>query len=378
MSSDLPAGWRGTTWGELATLEYGKALKHPKVDDGPVEVFGTNGPTGRTTVALSNNPTVIVGRKGAYRGIHWAGGPFWVIDTAFYLRPDTSLVEPRWAYYELLNHDINSMDSGSAIPSTSREDFYALRVKLPPLEEQREIAAVLGVLDQKIEAVRRVEEAATSLLTLAFTEFCIRRADPDWETKSLAEIADFINGRNFTRGASGSGRPVLRIKDLNSGLGGSTVWNDVAAPPEHVAAHFDLLFAWSGTLGVYRWDGPEALVNQHIFKVLPHTHPAWWVECWLERHLARFRGIAEDKAVTMGHIRRSDLDEAKVIVPPDDVIARLDNALGPLDNLRATASREARTLSSVREALRPRLMSGRLRVGARRREALPSATGSVA
>ncbi len=54
-----------------------------------------------------------------------------MIDTAFYLKPKAAL-DLKWAYYELLRFDINSMDSGSAIPSTSRDDFYGIPVIVPP------------------------------------------------------------------------------------------------------------------------------------------------------------------------------------------------------------------------------------------------------
>ncbi len=49
------------------------------------------------------------------------------------------------------------MDSGSAIPSTSREDFYNLKISLPTLPTQRRIAEILGSLDDKIELNRRMQ-----------------------------------------------------------------------------------------------------------------------------------------------------------------------------------------------------------------------------
>ena len=111
-------------------------------------VYGTNGPIGTHSQPLCQQEGVIVGRKGAYRGVHYCPRPFWVIDTAFYLRPKTEM-DMRWAYYQLLALDINSMDSGSAIPSTSRDEFYHLPVRVPPLAEQHAIAHVLGTLDKK-------------------------------------------------------------------------------------------------------------------------------------------------------------------------------------------------------------------------------------
>src|SRR2546426_11930456 len=110
--------WRDLHWGDLATLEYGKGLRGYERGSGQYRVFGTNGPIGWHTEPLCDHPTVVVGRKGAYRGIHYSDGPCFVIDTAFYLE-SRDRFDMRWAYYELLTHNINSMDSGSAIPSTS-------------------------------------------------------------------------------------------------------------------------------------------------------------------------------------------------------------------------------------------------------------------
>jgi type I restriction enzyme S subunit len=126
----VPTGWRAGRWGEIATLEYGKSLRDYAHADGDVRVFGTNGPIGWHTEALCNGPGIVIGRKGAYRGIHYSPKPFYVIDTAFYLKAKET-IDFKWAYYELLKSDINAMDSGSAIPSTSRADFYSIPVCVP-------------------------------------------------------------------------------------------------------------------------------------------------------------------------------------------------------------------------------------------------------
>ncbi len=81
--------WRECLWGDLATLEYGKGLRGYENSVGSYLVYGTNGPIGRHSAALCNHPGVIIGRKGAYRGIHYSSMPFFVIDTAFYLEPKT-------------------------------------------------------------------------------------------------------------------------------------------------------------------------------------------------------------------------------------------------------------------------------------------------
>ena len=76
----------------------------------------------------------------------------------------------------------------SAIPSTSREDFYGLPVDVPPLPEQRDIAHVLGTLDDKIELNRRMnetmEEMAWALFKSWFVDFDPVRAKMDGHWRS--------------------------------------------------------------------------------------------------------------------------------------------------------------------------------------------------
>lgn len=125
----------------------------------------------------------------------------------------------------------------------------------------------------------------------------------------------------------------------------------------------DLLFSWSGTLLVRRWTGAPAVLNQHIFRVVPKAgFPTWLVEAWIEQHLTGFRRTAADKATTMGHIQRHHLSEALVGVPARSDLEILDARWSPLDRLRMELLEETRTLVSIRDALLPKLVSGQLRV----------------
>jgi len=141
----IPEGWSLTNWGDLVTLEYGKSLSDYSSNAGAFPVYGTNGRIGSHDAPLCHHGGIIIGRKGAYRGVHYSTKPFFVIDTAFYVEPRQPL-DLRWAYYELMRQDINRMDSGSAIPSTSRGDFYGMEVVAPPLAVQEAFAMSLKPL----------------------------------------------------------------------------------------------------------------------------------------------------------------------------------------------------------------------------------------
>ena len=150
----IPRGWCAATWGDQVSLEYGKSLRGYEGSNGPYPVYGTNGRIGSHSEPLCPHPGIVIGRKGAYRGIHFSPQPFFVIDTAFFVKPLCE-VDLRWAYYEMLRIDINGMDSGSAIPSTSRDSFHGLSVVVPPHRLQRQFALILTPAWERQQANQR-------------------------------------------------------------------------------------------------------------------------------------------------------------------------------------------------------------------------------
>jgi type I restriction enzyme S subunit len=162
MDSPVRHRWPTRKWGELISLEYGKSLSGYAGTTRTYPVYGTNGRIGTHSKCLCDHAGVIVGRKGAYRGVHYSDSPFFVIDTAFYVEPREAM-ELRWVYYELLQLNINRMDSGSAIPSTSRSDLYAMSVVFPPLDLQRRFATSLNPCWRRQKNNERESDALTAL-----------------------------------------------------------------------------------------------------------------------------------------------------------------------------------------------------------------------
>ena len=182
-------------WGELITLEYGKPVKDKEATDGKVPVYGTNGQIGTSHLpAQCKHPSFILGRKGAYRGVHYSDCPFSVIDTAFYAEPLTDRIDLKWAYYKFLTYDINGMDSGSAIPSTDRYQIYSIEVEVPALEKQRKIVAVLDCIDRKININQKVNDNLEQQAATYFQELFINNANPMWQISTISDLGTVVGG----------------------------------------------------------------------------------------------------------------------------------------------------------------------------------------
>ncbi len=164
--------WRESTWGEEISLEYGKALKGYDTSTGPFRVFGSNGPIGWSDEALAPGPGVILGRKGAYRGVAYTPNPFFVIDTAYYV-VSKSQHDMRWLFYAIKYYKLGEIDDGSPIPSTTRAAVYLRELTVPPPPEQRAIAHILGTLDDKIELNRRTNETLEAMARALFKSWFV-------------------------------------------------------------------------------------------------------------------------------------------------------------------------------------------------------------
>ncbi len=123
----IPKGWEVKKLGEVAELNYGKALKKEDRRDGAYPVFGSSGIVGTHEASLVKGPGIIVGRKGNVGSVFWCYKDFFVIDTAYFV---TSSLPLRFLFYVL--PALNFINSDAAVPGLSRNQAYALEVLVPP------------------------------------------------------------------------------------------------------------------------------------------------------------------------------------------------------------------------------------------------------
>jgi type I restriction enzyme S subunit len=164
--------YRTSTWGDEISLEYGKSLKGYQNSNGKYQVFGSNGPIGWTDKPLCKGPGIILGRKGAYRGIKYSDKDFYVIDTAYYVVPKTDL-DLNWLYYAIKYYKLGEIDDGSPIPSTTRAAVYVREFDIPSKEVQIKIGNILNKIDSKIELNNQINQALESIAQAIFKSWFI-------------------------------------------------------------------------------------------------------------------------------------------------------------------------------------------------------------
>lgn len=136
-----------------------------------------------------------------------------------------------------------------------------------------------------------------------------------WHLLRFNDVAEYINGRAFKPEEwEPIGTRIIRIQNLN----------DQSAPYNYSSSVFeekylvrdgDLLFAWAASLGVYIWEGPDAWLNQHIFKVIPRP--------FIDKdylHLALSASVSDFYQKSHGsgmvHITRKEFLSVPILLPP--------------------------------------------------------------
>jgi type I restriction enzyme S subunit len=358
--SERPAGWRTIRLDEFVKLKRGFDLPSHKRVVGKYKVLSSGKTSGTHNEGPIKGPGFVIGRATNLGRPTWSDEDFWPLNTTLFVE-DFLGNDPRFAFHVFEDLDLSSYNSGSVQPMLNRNYIANVMLTIPRLDEQRRIATALRCLDGKISSNNRIITLIPQLIRALVSDALGHSA----QDVKVADLATFVNGGAYTKGASGTGRMVIRIAELNSGPGASTVYSDVQVPENKTAFPGDLLMSWSGSLNVYRWFREEAIVNQHIFKVLPNRYPAWLVYDRLDAVMPIFQRIAKDKATTMGHIQRGHLESTAIALPPESSIDHLNQHLESLWNRLLVLERENVKLGALRDVLLPELLAGRIRVSER-------------
>lgn len=283
---------------------------------------------------------------------------------------------PEYLYYYLISDEgkfkLENISIGTTQKAITIVGLKSLEISLPPLDVQKKIAGVLGALDDKIELNNKInnnlEQQAQALFKSWFVDF-----EPfggtmpkDWKVGNLLDIADYLNGlamQKFRPAENDKGLPVLKIKELRQGFCDSnSELCSLNVKNEYIVNDGDVIFSWSGSLLVDFWCGGKCGLNQHLFKVTSKNFDKWFYFLWTKHYLEHFAFIAADKATTMGHIKREELEKAKVIIPSSECYQKMKQIMTPIYDLLISNRVENTRLSALRDTLLPKLMSGEIDV----------------
>ena len=409
--SDEAGEWRETTLGGLLSFTNGKSS--PERSDGlPHPVYGSNGIIGFSDKTNAASNTTVIGRVGSYCGsLHYSDRNCWVTDNAIRANAVHGN-DGRFLFFLLQTLSLNDWRAGSGQPLLNQTILSSIPVAVPALSEQRAIAHILGTLDDKIELNRRMNETleamARALFKSWFVDFDPVRAKmegrdtglskhiadhfPDmmveselgeipegWAAETLSDHFAAVKGVSYKgSGLGDDGIPLHNLNSVYEGGGykhegikyysGEYADRHVVLPGDVIVAnteqgHDRLLIGHAAI--VPRFFGDRGIASHHIYCLRPKSN------CQLSTTFLcsllnspqmhdLVSGYANGTTVNM--LPLDAVQKPLIVIPPRAVVEAFDVLAMYTVHRREETVLEFRTLTALREALLPKLVSGDLRL----------------
>lgn len=185
-------------------------------------VYGANGLIGYYSDYNHEDETILITCRGATCGtINISAPRSYITGNAMCLDGlDKRKCDIRFIYYALIRRGLNDVITGSAQPQITRQSLDNVTISLPPLEQQKRIAAILD----KADAIRCKRQQAIKLADdFLRATFLDMFGDPvtnpkGWEVKPLSKLCDVRDGTHDSPKYVANGYPLVTSKNLKNGF----------------------------------------------------------------------------------------------------------------------------------------------------------------
>lgn len=273
---------------------------------------------------------------------------------------------------------IATHSSGTTVHHTSPKGIGNYVFKLPPLDDQRRIASILSSLDRKIELNNKInadlEEMAQAIFKNWFVDFEpfkdgkfvdseLGMIPEGWKVGSPYEYVKVVYGAPYKSAKfndNGEGLPLIRIRDLKDC--NPQFYTPEILPQTEYVNMGDIVAGMDAEFVPHIWKGNTGLLNQRVCKLMPQqTSISNLFVLYLMKPELEF--VQSYKTgTTVSHLGKADIDKFVVVLPPLEVVEECSKILDSILQRIKNISTESRILSTLRDTLLPRLMSGELEV----------------
>ncbi|WP_215397070.1 restriction endonuclease subunit S [Rheinheimera oceanensis] len=325
------------------------------------------------------------------------------------IRLDKSVASPgyiaSYLTHPTIKSYIESFNAGGSRRAITKAHIESFVIPLPPIEIQNEIAQVLGAFDERIVLLREtnaiLEAIAQALFKSWFVDFDPVHANagaqapslpaeiqalfpsrlvespqgliPEgWEVKKCSDIIDVRDGTHASPKTSETGYPLLTSKHITSGellfdgayLISEADYLDISKRSK--VDHLDVLITMIGTVGATAFVLNEstdfAIKNIGLFKTSKRPEFASYIYLLLSSKEMKHYLEARMAGTTQKYLSLKALREIAIIEPAKPVTQAFSEFVKPIFEKIHQNRTSVQTLSTVRDTLLPRLISGQLRL----------------
>lgn len=293
-------------------------------------------------------------------------------------------------------------NSTSAYPAIRPEDLENLEISLPPLEEQKRIADILGAFDDKIELLQKqnktLEDMAKAIFKSWFVDFDVVKAKQrgdskadimreyhlteevydlfpssfedsslgpipaGWEVKNLSDIATLTMGQSpvgTTYNETGKGLPFYQGRtDFGFRFPKQRIY---CSEPTRIATKGDILISVRAPVGDINMANETCCIGRGVASIRSKILNDSFLYYAMLNVQKQF-DVFNTEGTVFGSINRKDLASFSILMPIDPLVKEFNNIVGTFDLKIEENLKQIQTLTELRDSLLPRLISGKIRV----------------
>lgn len=376
---------------DLVKIKNGR--DHKSLADGVYPVYGSGGLMRMVDSYLYDKPSILLPRKGTLTNIQYSDQPFWTVDTLYYTEINQNKVDAYYLYYYLKLLDLNSLSSGTGVPSMTFGAYNGIKVKLPQLDIQKKISTLLRAIDKKIELNNRInaelEAMAKTLYDYWFVQFdfpddspqgqgkpyktsggkmvynpTLKREIPEgWEDKTLSQIANITMGQS-PEGSSYNDEGVGTIFYQGSTDFGwlFPTTRQYTTAPSRMAEKGDILLSVRAPVGDMNIANTDCCIGRGLAALNSKTGSDGFL-FYVMKYFKQIFDRRNSEGTTFGSITKNDLHSLTLAYPTSDLLKKYDEIVTNYNKMIFERSLENRELIALRDWLLPMLMNGQVTVG---------------
>lgn len=281
---------------------------------------------------------------------------------------DPDIVDKDYLYYYLKNFNFDSLSSTSSIATAvNSKTVKNISVNLLPLDQQKKIVNILSSLDEKIELNRRMNETLEQLGQTLFRHYFVDNPEmKSWESGKVSDVVRIYSGFAFkSKDFDINGKyGLVTIKNVQDGSFVKDCTDHLSEPPPDKTPEYvhlksgDIILSLTGNVGrVCIVVGRDYLLNQRVAKLVSDESQAYTYFLFRSK-IMKGRMVGISKGTAQKNLSPIETGKLKIKIPPTNIMSQFEEIAINLLNMIVSNNEQSQTLTSLRDSLLPKLISG--------------------
>ncbi|VYU48558.1 Putative type-1 restriction enzyme specificity protein MPN_089 [[Ruminococcus] torques] len=340
-------------------VEFKNGKKRP-TSKGTIPVYGGNGILDYTNTANMQSG-VVIGRVGVYCGsVFLVREKCWVSDNAIKAMCKENM-DLGYLYYLLSSLHLNERRIGTSQPLLTQSILNNIEVEIPELAIQKKISSILELLDEKIklnnEINNNLEQQAQAIFKSWFIDLepFSNRKPSDWSVSTLGNVSIMGAGGDKPQNVSPIKTDLYKYPIYSNGLSNEGLYGFTDKPK---ISEESVTVSARGTIGFVCLRHIPYVPIVRLITLTPKTEiiSAKYLYLWLKQLHITGTGTTQQQ-LTVPYFQKTE-----ILVPSQEIVTLFTTTVDPIFEKIWANQNENEKLSSLRDTLLPKLMSGELDV----------------